>query len=607
MSAVDAERETLLAEPHHDGSNAEISGDTATVRLRVPRGTALDDVVLRFVWDGEPVTQVAEVESEDASETVWRASFPVTARRASYRWFVGGGSVGYAWVNGNGLIRHDVPDSEDFVVAKDAGGPDWHLGSVVYQIFPDRFARGGVEADTPDWAIRRDWDTLPIGRGPETPFELYGGDLRGIEAHLDHIEELGANVIYLTPIFPAGSSHRYDSTTFEHVDPLLGGDDALRSLVAAAHARGLRVVGDLTTNHVGDQHEWFRAAQDEAAPEREFFYFDDALDHGYASWYGIFSLPKLDLRSPELRRRLDTVVRKWLDAPFDLDGWRIDVANMTGRFGEIDVNHEAQRELRRSVGEKLLVAEHAHDAHADIQGDGWHGTMNYPGFTRPVWTWLRGDDPPEELRHRFYELPVPTPSLPGDAVVAAMRAFRAGVPWASTLHSWVLLDSHDSARFRTVAGSRERQIVGVGLQMTTPGVPMIFAGDELGLEGDWGEDARRTMPWDRPETWDTDVLDAYRTLIALRRSHASLARGGIRYVHVGEDAISYLRETADERLLCLAARADHPAIRLPLGALGADSLDTLYGLDATVLGGDAVLPADGPAFSVWKLERSPRG
>src|SRR4029079_5141834 len=109
-------------------------------------------------------------------------------------------------------------------------------------------------------------------------------------------------------------------------------------------------------------------------------------------------------------------------------------------------------------------------------------------------------------------LPGPMPSLGGGAVAATMRAFRAGVPWELSLHSWAILDSHDSPRFRTLAGSRERQLVGVGLQMTTPGVPMLFAGDELGLEGEWGDDARRTMPWSRPETWDTAALEGYRRL-----------------------------------------------------------------------------------------------
>jgi alpha-glucosidase len=177
-----------------------------------------------------------------------------------------------------------------------------------------------------------------------------------------------------------------------------------------------------------------------------------------------------------------------------------------------------------------------------------------------------------------------------------MRAFRAGVPWQFSLHSWAILDSHDTPRFRTLAGSRERQLVGVGLQMTSPGVPMLFAGDELGLEGEWGEDARRTMPWQRRDSWDGELLDAYRRLIELRRSSDALARGGIRYVYVDEDVVAYLRETPDERLLCLASRAPHEPVRVPF-----TSLETLYGVDAEVSGSDALLPAEGPSFHIWRL------
>ena len=139
------------------------------------------------------------------------------------------------------------------------------------------------------------------------------------------------------------------------------------------------------------------------------------------------------------------------------------------------------------------------------------------------------------------------------------------------------------------------------MQMTLPGVPMVFAGDELGLEGEWGEDARRTMPWDRPDTWDAAMLDEYRRLIALRRSSPALARGGLRYAFVDDDVIAYLRETAEERLLCLGSRAEHEAVRLPLAALQARELEPLHGGEASVEGGDVVLPAAGPSFHVWRL------
>jgi alpha-glucosidase len=557
---------TLLDEPHHDGSELYVDGDT--LRVHVPLD--VDAVVLRYVEDGE----ARGVEASTDGDGWWSARLPLTNPVMNYRWLLSGGEVGYAWLNGLGLVTHDVPDADDFVFSADAG-PDWHLRSVVYEIFPDRFATTGAGGDPPEWAVPRDWHQLPNGRAPETPYEWFGGDLPGVEAHLDHIERLGANVIYLTPVFPAGSTHRYDATTFEHVDPLLGGDEALASLARAAHTRGMRVVSDLTTNHTGDRHEWFKGG------ERELYLFDE--DGDYEAWWGIKTLPKLNWRSPELRRRFQHVARKWLQPPFELDGWRVDVANMSGRTHATDLNRDVAPTLRRVLGENsLLVAEHFHDYRPDFRG--WHGVMNYAGFSRPVWAWLRG-----ELALRYFELPVPMPRFGGSASAATMRAFRAGVPWNFVLHSWAILDSHDSPRFRTMAGSEERQLVGVGLQMTTPGVPMLFAGDELGLEGEWGEDARRTMPWDEPLP---PLFEQYRRLIALRRSSQTLARGSLRYAYVDDDVIAYLRETRDERLLCLASRAPHEPIRLPLRAE-----ETLYGDDPD----DDGFPADGPSFHVWRL------
>jgi alpha-glucosidase len=588
MSATELDLSaSLLDQPHHDGSELYVVerpdqlGGEAVVRIRVPRD--VDSVALRWIEDGE-ARGVKAVEEEGSW---WRARFPVANPNVRYRWLLTGGEVGYAWLNGLGLVPHDVPDADDFVLSLDRGGPSWHLESVVYEIFPDRFATTGAGGATPDWAIPREWDELPTGRGPETPYEWFGGDLGGVEAHLDHIESLGANVIYLTPVFPAGSTHRYDSTTFDRVDPLLGGDEALAALTRAAHARGLRVISDLTTNHTGDKHEWF------VGGERELYLFDEQGD--YEAWWGIKSLPKLNWLSPELRRRVQAVARKWLQPPYALDGWRVDVANMSGRTGATDVNAEVAPTLRKVLEpESLLVAENFHDYRSDFPG--WHGVMNYAGFSRPVWTWLRGD-----LEIPYFGLPVSMPRLGGESSVATMRAFRAGVPWQFVLHSWSILDSHDTPRFRTMAGSRARQLVGVGLQMTMPGVPMLFAGDELGLEGEWGEDARRTMPWERQDDWDTGLLGEYRRLIALRRSSPALARGGLRFAFVDDDVIAYIRESSGERLLCLASRDEHTPVRLPLSALGARELECLYGSDAELDSDDAVLPAAGPAFHVWRL------
>jgi alpha-glucosidase len=213
--------------------------------------------------------------------------------------------------------------------------------------------------------------------------------------------------------------------------------------------------------------------------------------------------------------------------------------------------------------------------------------MNYAGFLRPAWWWLRGDHVTEDVFSR-----APAPRYGCAEAVSVMKAFRAGVPWDAVLNSWTLLDSHDTGRFGYVTASRDRHLVGLGLQFTTPGVPMVFAGDELGLGGAWGEDARRTIPWNQSESWDTTLLGAITHLAKLRRSSDALARGGIRYLHVSDDAIAYLRETRSERLLCLAARAAHDPIATPFA-----DLETLYGGDAR----DGVLPADGPAFHIWRI------
>ena len=213
-----------LATPHHDGSELHVLeapaelGDRTTVRLRVPAGCPVDAVAVRYVTDGEPHVAVADVDEESERETWWRASFPVDNPATPYRWLVSGGDVGYGWVTGEGLVGHDVPDADDFVSAVGEDGPAWHADGVVYEVFPDRFARSGAERTPPEWAVPRGWDDEPTGRGPDTPLEWFGGDLPGVEAHLEHLERLGVSTLYLTPFFPgpmrasrrlfAGSSSR---------------------------------------------------------------------------------------------------------------------------------------------------------------------------------------------------------------------------------------------------------------------------------------------------------------------------------------------------------------------------------------------------------------
>ena len=598
---------------HHDGSATYVSdlypavGDRVDVYLRVPRASDVTDVLLRTYVDGEQSLDTVQLDHEDDQDRWYRGEVPMLNPVVNYRWLLKGGPANYQWLNGTGTHDHDVTDAADFRITTHPGPPAWAADAVLYQIFPDRFARSEAAGsrETPPWAIPQAWDDPVIGRGPETPYQLYGGDLDGIIEHLDHIAALGANTIYLTPIFPAQSNHRYDASSFDRVDPVLGGDEALARLTAAAHARGMRVMGDFTTNHCGDAHEWFRSAiADSQSPEAGFFLFHTHPTE-YVSWFDYPSLPKFDHRNQELRRRLyegdESIVARWLKPPAALDGWRIDVANMTGRHGTVDLNHEVATAVRRTMAdarpESLLIAEHSHDSSADLLGDGWHGVMNYAAFTRPLWQWLKPDGPLPFEPGPFTVIP----RLTGTAVAATMREFAAASPWRSTATALNLVGSHDTARIITTLDDEDLVTVAFGLLAAMPGIPMLYAGDEVGQEGENGEDGRRPFPWDREAEWNQRILEWVRSTLAERNATSALRVGGLRWVSVSDDALTFLRETGDDLVLVHATRAASTPVHLPAGYFG-DHLTGLTGTpDLAAVDGRLTLPAAGPRFHWWHV------
>lgn len=563
---------------HHDGSERYVShvapqlGETVTLWLRVPRHQAADHVWVRTAPDAEPRWDAAVVDRATAHETWWRAEVPMTNPVMRYRFLLHGGAAGYCWVNAAGVFHRDVTDANDFWLTSAAPPPAWLDTAVVYQIFPDRFASSGAPRHWPSWAVPSGWQDPIDPDWRVSTRQMFGGDLPGIQAHLDHIVHLGATVLYLTPFFPAESAHRYNAQAFDRVDDLLGGDQALIDLVAGAHRAGLRVVGDLTTNHTGDTHDWFHAAQrDRASTEASFYFFDGDGPEDYVGWFGVKTLPKLDHRAPALAGRMlagaDSITGRWLRPPYDLDGWRIDVANMTGRHADVDTNHAVATTMRATMAEvrpdAWLVAEHCYDASEDLRGDGWHGTMNYAGFTRPVWSWL-GD---QDHRLQVMGYPAARPSLGGNAVRDTMVEFVAAMPWRSTRASLTLLGSHDTARWRSAAGSRARQIAGFGMLATYPGVPMVYYGDEVGLRGEHSDTGRAPMPWSA-EAWDGVTLDAYRSLIGVRLHSTALQRGGMRWLYAADDVLVYARESVDDTVVVQVSRGPHPTVELDLAAAG---------------------------------------
>jgi alpha-glucosidase len=655
---------TCIHLPHHDGGLRCVPcpptrlGQDVLVRVWVPSAFPVRILAARVVTDGEPRITLLAPETTEATEGAGSADAPGTAGEPDatqqswngvpgcwwnatitlcnpdtrYRFCVVGDgerSPAYAWLTAAGMLDHDPADATDFRLGIDPA-PEWVDDAIVYQIFPDRFARASTSAALtsdrlPDWAELTDWDTTPAPGGATAEHQLFGGDLDGIVEHLDHIVSLGANTVYLTPVFPAGSAHRYDASTFDEIDQLLGGQEALVRLSGALHARGMRLVLDLTTNHTGRTHEWFaRAVADADAVEAGFYLFTDHPD-GYESWLGVPSLPTLDHRDPELRRRMlegpDSVVGRYLRDPVRADGWRIDVANMTGRHGDVDDAHTVARTIRSTMdevrdGDTWLLAEHGHDASGDLAGDGWMGTMNYVGFTRPLWAWL--SDPDNTLD--WLGLPMPIPHLSGRQITATLREYDAHLPFTSWLHSQSQLSSHDTPRIRTVVGSREKQLVALTALVGLPGVPTLFMGDEFGFEGRTGEQSRTTMPWDAieglgpaadegPRCLDRDVLRATRDLLAVHAEQPALRRGGIRFLAWDDDVLVFARTHPDGDVLVHLARAAHDPLDLDirmdrvLHREGPVHARTVEGTPDPAVDGRIVtrLAADGPGASIVRL------
>lgn len=605
---------------HHDGSPVYVRttsaavGATATIRLRAAADAPVEAVSLRICPDGEQSFLAMTPAGADAVCRWWQVALPLQMLRTGYRFLVRatGGSL---WYNALGVSSHYPTDANDFKLLAGYSAPAWVRDSVFYQIFPDRFCDGDPANNVREGAhhyggrpvLTRQWHQLP--RKESGGREFYGGDLEGIVQRLSYVDELGASAIYLNPIFFAPSNHKYDVADYEQVDPHLGGDAALMALRRALDERGMQLLLDIVPNHCGVTHPWFTAAQaDRSAPTAEFFTFRRHPDE-YESWLGVKTLPKLDYRSERLRERMyagpDAIMRRWMREPFRIDGWRIDVANMLARQGPSDLGHKIGRGIRRAVKEErraaYLLGEHVFDGTPHLQGDELDATMNYQGFTFPVWQWLAGYGHNAWNGDRAGEGPMATVDM-----AAQMAAFRAAIPWQIATQQFNLLGSHDTPRLRHILGGNLELVrVAAALLFTYPGVPCVYYGDEIGLDGASDPDCRRPMPWDEA-AWDQGLLAFYRRLARLRREAPALRWGGFQLLHTGEHSLAFQREAPEERLLVVVRRAADGLAALPVrhGGIpdGARLRELLSGAEATVAGGRLPLPGIPAAgVQIWRM------
>jgi len=401
-----------------------------------------------------------------------------------------------------------VWQERDFQVAVyDPAGipPAWVAGTVIYQIFPDRFARGAPANRNKAGAcyglepLYLDWDQEP--ERPPQGRDFYGGDLRGVIDKLAYLEELAVTCIYFTPVFASPSNHRYDALDYTRIDPRLGTEEDLLELIAKAQKRGIRVLLDGVFNHCSSDSIYFKAAQaSKLSPYYRWFNFEQWPGR-WVGWAGVNTMPEL-VECPEVEEFFfgkAGIAQHWL--AYGTAGWRTDVTPwITDEFWR-----RFRRSVRRAYPDAYLVAEDWGDATPRLLGDSFDATMNYR-FGYSAVGYAGGRLSASELDDRLQTLQRDTPP----------PQFHAQVN---------LLGSHDTPRLlTTLGGKRERVMLAAALQLAYPGVPMIYYGDEVGIAGSYAEDGRRAYPWGAE---DEELQAFYKRAINVRRASPALSLGGV--------------------------------------------------------------------------------
>ena len=448
--------------------------------------------------------------------------------------------------------------------------PHWSRGAVIYQIFPDRFANGDQSNDPPG--------TDPWGSDPHSR-RFQGGDLQGVTAHLDYLSDLGVDLIYLNPVFASPSNHRYDAVDYHQVDPALGGTDALKELVAAAHDRGIRIILDASFNHThplffafqdiirngadsgyrnwfvvhdwparikvrppirGWQKEWLPVWADETGLQLD--YVDDeggAVETTYESWYGVASMPRVNLADPEARHYMLEVAADWV-RDSGIDGWRMDVA----RYVDPDFWNDFRDAVKAVNPDAYLIGEFMGDVGRWLQGDRFDATMNYTF---------------RDIALRF----LAREEIDAAGAMDGLARLWARYAWPVTLANQNLIGSHDTPRFLSVAGGKLWRLrLAAVLQMTFPGAPGIYYGDEVGMTGLDDRGSRGAFPWE-PDPTAHPLVTTLSSLTALRREHPALVRGEWRPLPSEGHVLAFERRLAGRRVAVVINRGRRRETELP--------------------------------------------
>ena len=593
---------------HHDSSQRYLSnplpaiGETITARIRASSAADIRALYLRSRPDGEWRRMRMTKTDSDHYYDWWSAELPISMRHNNYCFhFLT--ETGSFYFNQFGVSPVDSPDWFNFTVLGDYDAPLWVREQVFYQIFPERFANGEPDNDRQSGeptlmgkaVIRRAWGDLPRPFEESRNVDFFGGDLKGITYNLDYLEDLGVTAIYLNPIFDAESNHFYLVRDFNRIAESLGGDDALSELRRAMSARDMKLMLDFTPNHIGFHHPWVIAArEDPASPEAQYFYRHP--DSGeIESWLGVKYLVKLNYNSQRLRgliyRDQDSSMRKWLRPPYSIDGYRLDVANMTGNFWHTQRDSEVWREMRAAIKEEnaqaYMMGEYFQDSSAHLQGDELDASMNYQGFNTPLRRWLGKGDHGVAQNEPFGDRnPLSTADM-----ALQWRQYLTAIPYVIALQQFNQIGSHDITRpLRVADGDRDLVKAGAALLMAFPGAPCIYYGDEVGLDGGHDPDNRRCMPWDERE-WDQDLRAYHQKLISIRKRSDALKNGGFQMLYAAKDLIAFQRQSLVEQIIVVAYRGADGMSAVKLDMVLANIADGSSLRD--LIGGEQVVVQDG--------------
>ena len=414
--------------------------------------------------------------------------------------------------------------------------PDWAKNTVWYQIFPERFANGDASLNPEG--------TLEWGSCDPTPFSFFGGDIQGMIDRLDYLENLGITGIYTCPIFKSPSTHKYDTEDYFELDPQFGDKETFKKFVELAHEKGIKVMLDLVVNHCGYN---FAPWQDvllkgEASKYKDWFHIKSfpivTLDDEAWPNYDTFSfgkrMPKMKTENPEVRDYFLEVARYWI-GEFDIDGWRLDVAN--------EVDHAFWREFRKEVRlvkeDVYILGEIWHDANPWLRGDQFDAVMNYP------------------LTGAINDFIAKNKTIPSQ--------FKEAISKIQTMYSrhvsevnFNLLNSHDTKRIlNTCQGNKQKVLLSYAFLMTQAGAPCIYYGDEVGMDGEDDPLCRKCMIWEEDKQ-DLVMLDTFKQLIRLRKNHPAMRSPKLEWMEASdeENYLLFKKHDTDEDIYVVMNNSD---------------------------------------------------